>query len=329
MGGYGAYWLAICAAALASLFVLRSGMRGAGLARGAFGRMAALSVALGAMGARGYYVLAHDVMQGYPGGALLCAQPYAYAMCGAVLGVLAAAALTARLTRCPTGALLDAATPAGLAMIALARMAELLADFGWGPMIGLEALRRFPVGVRDAFGEWRYAVFILEALCAVGVLAYAARGRGGRFSGALTLWAATQIVCESMRAETLRWGFVRVQQVQCALLMLAVLVWRTRRSGRFRAGAWAGFACGALAVAAMEFALDKGNWPRAACYAGMTAAAAGMAAAVRAAGRAGKEGHGAQEDGAGRADDDLSVRDGLRADGDGLWADGGGHGAAD
>lgn len=329
MGGYGAYWLAICAAALASLAVLRSGLRGAGFARGAFWVMAALSVALGALGARGYYLLAHDALRGYPVGALLSAQPYAHAMCGAVLGVLAAAALTARLTHRPTGALLDAATPAGLTMIALARAAELLADFGWGQVIEPEALRRFPIGVRDAFGAWRYAVFLLEALCAAGVLAYALRGRAGRFSTALTLWAATQIVCESLRAETLRWGFVRVQQVQCALLMLAVLARRTRHGGRRIAASWAAFMCGALAVAAMEFALDKGNWPRAACYAGMTAAAAGMAAAVRAAGRAGKDEHGDEEDGAVRADDDLSVRDGLRADGDGLWADGGEHGAAD
>lgn len=329
MGGYGAYWLAICAAALASLSVLRYGMRAAGFARGAFLCMAALSVALGALGARGYYMLAHDALRGYPGGALLSARPYAYAMCGAVLGVLAAAALTARLTRCPTGALLEAATPAGLTMIALARTAELLADFGWGQMIGPEALRRFPIGVRDAFGAWRYAVFLLEALCALGILAYIARERVGRFSIALTLWAATQIVCESLRAETLRWGFVRVQQVQCALLMLAVLAWRTRHGGKRRAASWAALMGGALAVAAMEFALDKGNWPRAACYAGMTAAAAGMAAAVCAAGRAGKEKHEHEEDRAVRADDGLSVCDGLRADGDGLRADGGGHGAAD
>ena len=32
-----------------------------------------------------------------------------------------------------------------------------------------------------------------------------------------------QIFCESLRAETLRWGFVRVQQVQCAVFALAVL----------------------------------------------------------------------------------------------------------
>ena len=283
---YTAYWAAVAASAALSLLALRAGLRRAGFPQRTFACLAVLSVLLGALGARAYYLLAHDVVRGFSGSlpALLTAKPYELAMGGALLGVLAALPVTARLTRCAAGPLADALAPAGLLMIALARAAECLADFGWGRVIGTEALRRIPFGVQDAFGEWHCAVFWLEALCALGVLLAVLRRGEGRFSLALLMWAATQIVCESLRAETLRWGFVRVQQVQCAVMMLCVLMLRTgRRRRRVPAGAWAAFCLGAAAVVLMEFALDKSDWPHVLCYAVMALASAAMAAAVHAA----------------------------------------------
>ena len=93
-----------------------------------------------------------------------------------------------------------------------------------------------------------------------------------------------QTAAPDFRAETLRWGFVRVQQVQCAVMMLCVLMLRTgRRRGHVPAGAWAAFVFGAAAVVLMEFALDKSDWPHVLCYAVMALASAAMAAAVHAA----------------------------------------------
>ena len=160
---YTAYWAAVAASAALSLLALRAGLRRAGFPQRTFACLAVLSVLLGALGARAYYLLAHDVVRGFSGSlpALLTAKPYELAMGGALLGVLAALPVTARLTRCAAGPLADALAPAGLLMIALSRAAECLADFGWGRVIGTEALRRIPFGVQDAFGEWHCAVFWL------------------------------------------------------------------------------------------------------------------------------------------------------------------------
>ena len=278
---YTAYWAAVAASAALSLLALRAGLRRAGFPRRTFACLAMLGVLLGALGARAYYLLAHDVVRGFSGSlpALLTAKPYELAMGGALLGVLAALPVTARLTRCAAGPLADALAPAGLLMIALARAAECLADFGWGRVIGTEALRRIPFGVQDAFGEWHCAVFWLEALCALGVLLAVLHRGEGRFSLALLMWAATQIVCESLRAETLRWGFVRVQQVQCAVFALAALAVGSVKAGlrgRRLALPFAAYLLGVALVVGLEYALDKLPMPRALDYAVMALVLAAM-----------------------------------------------------
>ena len=134
------------------------------------------------------------------------------------------------------------------------------------------------MAVRDLYGQWHGSVFFLEALCALGALAYAARVEAGsakRFATALLWFSVAQVLCESLRAETIRWGFVRVQQVQCAVFALALLcaaAYRRRMTGRqtaLRIGVFA--ACVAVA-GGMEFALDKWPWPDWLCYAVMAAA---------------------------------------------------------
>ena len=283
------YALALAAAAALSLaaLVLSCARAGLGARRGALA--AALAVPLCLVGARGYYLLMNNVLGGrILMGGLVSPYPYEHAMCGAVLGAMLAAVLAARLTGECSSRLLDALAPAGLLMIALARFAEVFSDFGWGQVIDDPALCFFPVAAQDMFGQWHGAVFVLEGLLALLVLVAALRRRGdvpgGRFAFALIAWSVAQIFCESLRAETLRWGFVRVQQVQCAVMMLCVLMLRTgRRRGHVPAGAWAAFVFGAAAVVLMEFALDKSDWPHVLCYAVMALASAAMAAAVHAA----------------------------------------------
>lgn len=284
-GGVPVYALCMAAASVVSLVVLGVQVKRAGLARMTWLVLAALAIALGYVGARTYYILAYNVVGGYGLNRIdfFSPYPYEYALCGAVLGVLLACTVSALAARQKLARVLDAAALPALAMLSLARLSEVFSDFGWGQVLTNERAQFFPLAVTDMFGQWHGAVFFLEALCALAVLAYAARkpvGGGLRFACALLWFAATQIFCESLRAETIRWGFVRVQQVQCAVFALALLLSHARRA---KAGAkqmavrLAAFAACIGVVVLMEFALDKWpTWPNWACYAVMAAALAGI-----------------------------------------------------
>ena len=282
------YALALAAAAALSLaaLVLSCARAGLGARRGALA--AALAVPLCLVGARGYYLLMNNVLGGrILMGGLVSPYPYEHAMCGAVLGAMLAAVLAARLTGERSSRLLDALAPAGLLMIALARFAEVFSDFGWGQVIDDPALCFFPVAAQDMFGQWHGAVFVLEGLLALLVLVAALRRRGdvpgGRFAFALIAWSMAQIFCESLRAETLRWGFVRVQQVQCAVFALAALAVGSVKAGlrgRRLALPFAAYLLGVALVVGLEYALDKLPMPRALDYAVMALVLAAMGGAA-------------------------------------------------
>ena len=282
------YALALAAAAALSLaaLVLSCARAGLGARRGALA--AALAVPLCLVGARGYYLLMNNVLGGrILMGGLVSPYPYEHAMCGAVLGAMLAAVLAARLTGERSSRLLDALAPAGLLMIALARFAEVFSDFGWGQVIDDPALCFFPVAAQDMFGQWHGAVFVLEGLLALLVLVAALRRRGdvpgGRFAFALIVWSVAQIFCESLRAETLRWGFVRVQQVQCAVFALAALAVGSVKAGlrgRRLALPFAAYLLGVALVVGLEYALDKLPMPRALDYAVMALVLAAMGGAA-------------------------------------------------
>ena len=278
------YGLALLGAALVSCgaLVLCCARTGLGARRGVL--TALLAVPLCVVCARGYYLLMNNVIGGaFLMGGLISPYPYEHAMCGSVLGAMLAAVLAARLTGERPARLLDSLAPAGLLMLALARAAEVLSDFGWGQVIDDPALCFFPVAAQDMFGQWHGAVFMLESVLALAVLAAVLlrKGRvlGGRFAFALVCWSMAQIFCESLRAETLRWGFVRVQQVQCAvfaLIVLAVGSVKAGQRGRRLALPWGVYLLGVALVVGLEYALDKLPMPRALDYALMALVLAAM-----------------------------------------------------
>lgn len=276
---------ALCAAlwALACPLCAR---RGLGWRTGAL--LGALSLALCMVCARAYAILVGEL----PGlgyfGPFFSDMPYDYAFGGGVLGFLLAVTLTAALARKPLAEVCDAAAPLGLLAAALLRLAEGLSDFGWGDLVDAAWMRRYPFAIPNRYGEWCAAVFNLEALCALGVLAAVVlagpRLRGRRLAAGLCGWALTQIFCESLRIESIQWGFVRVQQVQGAVLVAVVMLAATLRLPNKRAAvpSWLTFVCGVGAVILLEFALDKLPWPVWLDYALMAAALAAMGwAAVR------------------------------------------------
>lgn len=255
------YGLCLLGIACLSFDMLETGVRARGLKRGTRGLLYTLALVLGAVCARGFYMLTSP----YGGMTALFFSfwPYEYAWSGAVLGAVLAALLTALVTRQHAGYVLDAMTPTALVTLALARCAEMFADFGWGAVVeGKWA--KFPFAVQDAFEQWRLSVFFMEALLAVIVLGYAKLWRkkvpGELFSIAFGWLLMGHLFLETLRAESICWGFVRVQQLFCAVMGLVLLLgWniRNRLGGkRFGRDLLIYLLCVGLIVFA-QYAMDK------------------------------------------------------------------------
>ena len=233
-----------------------------------------LGLVLGILGARLYQGLLHDGWK-FAANGLFRAEPYAYAISGAILGAVLAGAVSARLTGAQVRSTWEAMVFPWLVMILCARLAEVTSDFGWGTIVNEPWLQRPPIAVLDPlWHEWHFAVFNLEALCALilaVVLIIKRKALTGKlFPTALTWWSMTQIFCESLRVETLKKGFVRIQQVQCALFAAAVLFYFTRKAPtKKRVIAWCMFFAEVGLMVLFEFALDKFPWPAYLDYAGM------------------------------------------------------------
>ncbi len=245
-----------------------------------------LSLILGILGARLYQGLLHDGWSFVASG-MLRAEPYNYAFCGAVLGVILAGAASAWMTGASVQDTWEAMAFPGLIMVVCARLAEGMSDFGWGDIVNVPWMQHPPLAVLDSvWREWHFSVFNLEALCALVLCVVLIIKReklvGKLFPTALNWWAITQIFCESLRVETLKWGFVRVQQVQCAVFAAAVLLFFTRNGpGKKRLLVWCAFLAGVCLVVLLEFALDKCTWPRILDYAAMMLVLGGMGWSVQ------------------------------------------------
>lgn len=279
------YGLFLIAAVAAGCAVFCPAARREGIAPKTLPVLAALSVLLGALCGRLYLHVAKYTVNGMGlwGYTPLSGRPYEYAACGTVLGVMLAGWLAAKLTKQKAWRVLDALAPAALMALAVARFGEHFSDFGWGQVLVNPVWQRFPFAVKDIYEQWHLAAYMLEGAMALIVGVFALRMKaareGDRFLRALLWWAAAQILCESLRAETIRWGFVRVQQLQCAVFMLGVLLTNAKRAGALRkAGKAVGlFLAGVGVLVFVEYALDKLEFiPVLALYGLMAAALAFM-----------------------------------------------------
>ena len=202
---------------------------------------------------------------------------------GAVLGAMLAAAAAARRCGVSVAATLDDLAAPGMLAIVICRLAEITTTEGVGVWVESEALCRFPFAVQNEFGEWQYAVFMLEALAAAVLLAVLLARRyapGERIMTALLLYACCQVVFESLRMDSCpRIGFVRVSQVLSAVVILAVTLIRAQRAdGKRQAVRRAAvmLVCAGV-VGALEWALDKTPVDNRLLYLVMAAACAAMA----------------------------------------------------
>jgi len=160
---------------------------------------------------------------------------------GVVLGVLLANRL-ARKGSVTAG--MDAFAPFGALLVALFRMGEcFFGSYGTGASLPEESpLAFFPFALRievdGGYSNWNWAVCVLSAAFALAWAAAAffrlrSCGRPGlNFTLALFFLALPQVLCESLRQRGLFWLFVHTEQLLCAVVLLAVLLFWLLRSGR-------------------------------------------------------------------------------------------------
>lgn len=226
-----------------------------------------LGALLGALAARALYLLVEV------GDTQLMAEMFfapedvrEFGFAGALLGMLLGGCLAEKMFKAK--GLLNALAAPGLMMIALARLAECFVPFGSGKYMEAGALQFFPLSMPDGYGEWMLSVWLLEALWALGSLFYLLKRKNAPSPAdmllALTLYHGGQIYLESLRAESLSYGFIRVSQLLAAVMLFLVLL---RCAGQLRErkndlGKRIGMylVCVALYIAA-EFALDRLTWP--------------------------------------------------------------------
>ncbi|MBQ8093010.1 MAG: hypothetical protein IJ242_05480 [Clostridia bacterium] len=254
----GLYWAGLAAALVIYLLLFFLGVHRQHLPV----RFFALACILSAMSAfclsRGNVFLFGGFMTRMRG--FLSLLPYDHSMMGTLLGIVLGTAVAAFITKVPVRLGLDVITPASLAAVVIARFAEGASDFGWGALVFEPQLQFFPLCIADMYNQFHLAVFLFEglaALCIFCLMPRTSSGSGCRFWISACRFMLAQIFLESLRAETLRIGFVRVQQVECAvlLLLMALLIPRNSRKMMIQSVAAVLIMVGVSVFA--EFALDK------------------------------------------------------------------------
>jgi len=192
---------------------------------------------------------------------------------GAVGGAALGAWIAAKATKEKTGKIMDALAPGAALGIFFSRLGEYSIGEGIGPDVSVEGLCFFPIAVVNEWEEWRYSVFLLEAVVALVIfMLLVGDGRkktdGYRARMFLILYASTQIVLESLRRDNfLRWLFVRVSQVVAAVVLLFLVIagiirW-TKKDPQARMPKGRVIACTAVfvllagVIILLEFAIDK------------------------------------------------------------------------
>lgn len=176
-----------------------------------------------------YYLAMIDfmVMQGWAK-SLVDVTMGTFSYYGGLAGFCLGVVLTARLTRQKPMELLNAFAPAGVLLAALARFGEgLLEGVGIRDMLFWEHPEHcfFPLAVSNEYGEWLYAVFMLEGLLTLVVLVLCLTlFKKHRFLRSLFYLCLLQILCESLRSDSFTWLFVKVEQLMCMLGAVAVLL---------------------------------------------------------------------------------------------------------
>lgn len=302
------YALCVVAALALGLILLAWRCRRANLREDTAGAIGLMALPLGLIGARVFYVASKFNFFSYiledVGGLKLSLNLWlgGFGLWGAVAGVALAALLTAKITKQPVSSLMDAIAPSAALVIALCRFAEYFCGQGYGAPVEIDFFQRIPFAVVNRYEEWHWAIFVLEGVAALVILAVLLRkdrpaGNTARLF--LILYSACQIVLESLRHDdVLTWptnAFVRISQVVSLLVLIGLMIAGTLRWAWYpyerRIPVWALMLCwaGLLGLAggvvALEFSMDnKISWLRFLSQEGahlaMAVCAAGMGTAA-------------------------------------------------
>ena len=285
------YGAALAAAALAAMALLAFGT-GRSLKPGSASWAALLGVPLAFLGARlGYCLFRLPWFMSKGVGWFFAFTEGGYVLFGALGGLALAGWLTAKITRQSAARVLDAMAAPGVLATLIAKIGDGLAGQGYGwpiaewfsvdafdpeeytgmSLFHLEDagfFERLPFSVQDSFyGEWHWAVFVLEALVALVILTLVLRARvsrpGSRAIKAFALLCALAVLSDSMRQdEVLRWGVIRISQVLGAvclagMMLVCCLRLPSPRPRKRMVLGWISLFAAAGLVMAMEFALEK------------------------------------------------------------------------
>ena len=214
-------------------------------------------------------LLSSKVWPRYGWGSLIRMEAAEFSVIGGALGMVLGMALSAKLHHVDTARLLSLFAPAGALMLAGARAGELFLDMqGVGAYVENEAFAKLPFAISNEWGEWFWAICLLEALAALVVaVIFAIRKKEDgipslRFERTVYYLCVPQIICESLRALGMRWGFVRIEQVLCGVIIEGLLVYgclQAKAGSGFWKRFWPCFAAlGCVGVVVgCEFGLDK------------------------------------------------------------------------
>lgn len=191
-----------------------------------------LCAALGVVFAKLSYVL---LMRDW--NALFSPDPADFCFTGGAAGVWLSVWLAAKMTGYgPSGRLLDRFALPGTLLVAGLRMAEIeLGSLGTGRYISVPSGSSYLIlAVYNRYGEPYVAVFVWEAVAAVIIGLLSLRGGTGRpgrrFGTAVFRLCVCQILLENMRSLALMWGFVRVEQLLCAVILMVLMLLACARS---------------------------------------------------------------------------------------------------
>ena len=248
MSNYLIYILGTTAAAFMLfllLYIVRHDRKGAVTALAAL----PLCVILGFVLAKLSYVILMEIGSIIEWGewdSLFDMRPKTFCFVGGAAGVWLGVLFSARLTKNePAGSVLDTFVIPGILLIAGLRLAETeLGSLGTGRYIEIpESPTYLIMAVYNKYGEPHVAVFVWEAAAAivVGLLSLIRKEEkpGQCFRTAVFRLCICQILLENMRSQNLKWGFVCVEQLLCAIIVMAltleacVHIQKQKRMARF------------------------------------------------------------------------------------------------
>jgi len=213
-----------------ALYLIRRDISGAGMA------LLSLPVCtvLGFVMAKIVYVVlmeSGNIIQWGEWDAFLNMKPKTFSFVGGAAGVCLGVLLSAKIMKKrPAGNVMDTFVLPGALLIAGLRLAEVeLGALGTGRFIEIpESSAYLILAVFNKYGEPHVAVFVWEAVAAIvigllSLLRTEARP-GERFRTAVFRLCICQILLENMRSQNMKWGFVCVEQVLCAVIVMILTV---------------------------------------------------------------------------------------------------------